>query len=153
MVTLTNHLQLFSQLVNWFMFFCITRTLSNSLETILIVSTLLLVNCNRVFQGNFTYFKAAGLPLPKSPFKKRGTTHSSLSLRHSANKCHNMVVCWSFGLHLYKIEMSISVSWGHSSRVRSHHHVILGRLLYYAFPVSFLGLFHWIWVGGEVQFS
>lgn len=83
--------------------------------------TLLLVYCNRVFQGNFSYFKAAGRQLPKSSFKKSGTTHSSLSLRHSANKCHNMVVCWSFGLHLYKIKMSISVSWGHSSRVRSHH--------------------------------
>ncbi|GMP36255.1 hypothetical protein CsSME_00008442 [Camellia sinensis var. sinensis] len=28
-------LQLFSQLTNWFMFFCFTRTLSNSLETVL----------------------------------------------------------------------------------------------------------------------
>ena len=40
MATLTNHLQLFSQLVNWFMFFCITRTLSNSLETVLTVAGL-----------------------------------------------------------------------------------------------------------------
>ncbi|AQK67796.1 Alg9-like mannosyltransferase family [Zea mays] len=31
---------LFSQLVNWFMFFCITRTLSNSLETVLTVAGL-----------------------------------------------------------------------------------------------------------------
>ncbi|KAF0913032.1 hypothetical protein E2562_019806 [Oryza meyeriana var. granulata] len=31
---------LFSQLVNWFMFFCITRTLSNSMETILTVTGL-----------------------------------------------------------------------------------------------------------------
>lgn len=28
-------LQLFSQLTNWFMFYCFTRTLSNSLETVL----------------------------------------------------------------------------------------------------------------------
>ncbi|KAL5199441.1 hypothetical protein ABZP36_020644 [Zizania latifolia] len=38
-----NHVALwtlFSQLVNWFMFFCITRTLSNSLETVLTVSGL-----------------------------------------------------------------------------------------------------------------
>jgi GPI mannosyltransferase 3 len=33
--TLTPCFQLFSQMVNWFMFFCITRTLSNSLETVL----------------------------------------------------------------------------------------------------------------------
>uniref|UniRef100_A0A0D3EQH2 Mannosyltransferase n=1 Tax=Oryza barthii TaxID=65489 RepID=A0A0D3EQH2_9ORYZ len=31
---------LFSQLVNWFMFFCITRTLSNSMETVLTVTGL-----------------------------------------------------------------------------------------------------------------
>ncbi|XP_062224342.1 mannosyltransferase APTG1 [Phragmites australis] len=31
---------LFSQLINWFMFFCITRTLSNSLETVLTVAGL-----------------------------------------------------------------------------------------------------------------
>ncbi|XP_044955801.1 mannosyltransferase APTG1-like [Hordeum vulgare subsp. vulgare] len=31
---------LFSQLVNWFMFFCITRTLSNSLETVLTLAGL-----------------------------------------------------------------------------------------------------------------
>uniref|UniRef100_J3L8V6 Mannosyltransferase n=1 Tax=Oryza brachyantha TaxID=4533 RepID=J3L8V6_ORYBR len=31
---------LFSQLVNWFMFFCITRTLSNSMETVLTVAGL-----------------------------------------------------------------------------------------------------------------
>ena len=40
MSALTNCLQLFSQLVNWFMFFCITRTLSNSLETVLTVAGL-----------------------------------------------------------------------------------------------------------------
>ncbi len=40
MVTLTSHFQLFSQLVNWFMFFCITRTLSNSMETVLTVTGL-----------------------------------------------------------------------------------------------------------------
>jgi phosphatidylinositol glycan class B len=40
MLALTNSLQLFSQLVNWFMFFCITRTLSNSLETVLTVAGL-----------------------------------------------------------------------------------------------------------------
>lgn len=39
-VTLTNYMQLFCQLVNWFMFFCITRTLSNSLETVLTVAGL-----------------------------------------------------------------------------------------------------------------
>lgn len=33
--TLTACFQLFCQMINWFMFFCITRTLSNSLETVL----------------------------------------------------------------------------------------------------------------------
>ncbi|KAM0838510.1 hypothetical protein ACQ4PT_060924 [Festuca glaucescens] len=36
----TPWFMLFSQLVNWFMFFCITRTLSNSLETVLTVAGL-----------------------------------------------------------------------------------------------------------------
>lgn len=33
-------LQLFSQLTNWFMFFCFNRTLSNSLETVLTLASL-----------------------------------------------------------------------------------------------------------------
>uniref|UniRef100_A0A0D9VB89 Mannosyltransferase n=1 Tax=Leersia perrieri TaxID=77586 RepID=A0A0D9VB89_9ORYZ len=36
----TPWFMLFSQLVNWFMFFCITRTLSNSMETVLTVTGL-----------------------------------------------------------------------------------------------------------------
>lgn len=32
--------QLFAQLVNWFMFFCITRTLANSMETVLTLVSL-----------------------------------------------------------------------------------------------------------------
>lgn len=35
-----NSTQLFAQLVNWFMFFCITRTLSNTLETVLTLMSL-----------------------------------------------------------------------------------------------------------------
>ncbi|CAA0836061.1 Alg9-like mannosyltransferase family [Striga hermonthica] len=38
---------LFAQLTNWFMFFCITRTLSNSLETILTVGSLYYWPCMR----------------------------------------------------------------------------------------------------------
>lgn len=38
---------LFSQLTNWFMFFCITRTLSNSLETVLTVASLYYWPCMR----------------------------------------------------------------------------------------------------------
>jgi GPI mannosyltransferase 3 len=34
LLDLNDPVQLFCQLVNWFMFFCITRTLSNSLETV-----------------------------------------------------------------------------------------------------------------------
>jgi GPI mannosyltransferase 3 len=37
---LNKPVQLFCQLFNWFMFFCITRTLSNSLETVLTVTGL-----------------------------------------------------------------------------------------------------------------
>ncbi|KAI3423779.1 uncharacterized protein J3R85_010785 [Psidium guajava] len=39
---------LFSELTNWFMFFCITRTLSNSLETVLTVMGLYYWPCLRV---------------------------------------------------------------------------------------------------------
>uniref|UniRef100_A0A5B6YXW7 Mannosyltransferase n=1 Tax=Davidia involucrata TaxID=16924 RepID=A0A5B6YXW7_DAVIN len=39
---------LFSQLTNWFMFFCITRTLSNSLETVLTLVGLYYWSCMRV---------------------------------------------------------------------------------------------------------
>lgn len=42
-----NDLQLFAQLTNWFMFFCITRTLSNSLETVLTVVSLYYWPCIR----------------------------------------------------------------------------------------------------------
>ncbi|KAJ8568702.1 hypothetical protein K7X08_028235 [Anisodus acutangulus] len=38
---------LFSQLTNWFMFFCITRTLSNSLETVLTIVSLYYWPCIR----------------------------------------------------------------------------------------------------------
>ncbi|KAL2930395.1 GPI mannosyltransferase 3, partial [Bienertia sinuspersici] len=41
-------LQLFSQLTNWFMFFCCTRTLSNSLETVLTIVSLYYWPCMRV---------------------------------------------------------------------------------------------------------
>ncbi|CAK9140301.1 unnamed protein product [Ilex paraguariensis] len=40
--------RLFAQLTNWFMFFCITRTLSNSLETVLTVVALYYWPCMRV---------------------------------------------------------------------------------------------------------
>jgi GPI mannosyltransferase 3 len=40
LLDLNDPVQLFCQLVNWFMFFCITRTLSNSLETVLTVAGL-----------------------------------------------------------------------------------------------------------------
>lgn len=40
-------LQLFSQLTNWFMFFCFTRTLSNSLETVLTLMGLYYWPCIR----------------------------------------------------------------------------------------------------------
>lgn len=40
--------QLFSQLVNWFMFFCFTRTLSNSLETVLTLVGIYYWPCMRV---------------------------------------------------------------------------------------------------------
>lgn len=39
--------QLFSQLTNWFMFFCLTRTLSNSLETVLTIVSLYYWPCIR----------------------------------------------------------------------------------------------------------
>ncbi|KAL8166170.1 hypothetical protein V2J09_007669 [Rumex salicifolius] len=39
--------ELFSQLTNWFMFFCITRTLSNSLETVLTLASLYYWPCMR----------------------------------------------------------------------------------------------------------
>lgn len=39
--------QLFSQLANWFMFYCFTRTLSNSLETVLTVVSLYFWPCMR----------------------------------------------------------------------------------------------------------
>lgn len=39
---------LFSQLTNWFMFYCITRTLSNSLETVLAIISLYYWPCLRV---------------------------------------------------------------------------------------------------------
>lgn len=40
--------QLFSQLVNWFMFYCFNRTLSNSLETVLTLVGLYYWPCMRV---------------------------------------------------------------------------------------------------------
>lgn len=40
-------LQLFAQMANWFMFFCITRTLSNSLETVLTLVSLYYWPCMR----------------------------------------------------------------------------------------------------------
>lgn len=40
--------QLFSQLVNWFMFFCFNRTFSNSLETVLTLVGLYYWPCMRV---------------------------------------------------------------------------------------------------------
>ncbi|KVI09023.1 GPI mannosyltransferase [Cynara cardunculus var. scolymus] len=43
---------LFSQLTNWFMFYCITRTLSNSLETVLTVVSLYYWPCLRVYSSN-----------------------------------------------------------------------------------------------------
>ncbi|KAJ9540669.1 hypothetical protein OSB04_027175 [Centaurea solstitialis] len=43
---------LFSQLTNWFMFYCITRTLSNSLETVLTVISLYYWPCLRVYSSN-----------------------------------------------------------------------------------------------------
>ncbi|XP_076958345.1 mannosyltransferase APTG1-like [Bidens hawaiensis] len=42
---------LFAQLTNWFMFYCITRTLSNSLETVLTVISLCYWPCLRVNSG------------------------------------------------------------------------------------------------------
>ncbi|KAF5789457.1 putative hexosyltransferase [Helianthus annuus] len=43
---------LFAQLTNWFMFYCITRTLSNSLETVLTVLSLYYWPCLRVNSSN-----------------------------------------------------------------------------------------------------
>ncbi|KAI3747923.1 hypothetical protein L6452_10662 [Arctium lappa] len=43
---------LFSQLTNWFMFYCITRTLSNSLETVLTAVSLYYWPCLRVYSSN-----------------------------------------------------------------------------------------------------
>nr|XP_043629540.1 mannosyltransferase APTG1 isoform X2 [Erigeron canadensis] len=43
---------LFSQLTNWFVFYCITRTLSNSLETVLTVISLYYWPCLRVNSSN-----------------------------------------------------------------------------------------------------
>lgn len=42
-----TQLQLFSQLTNWFMFYCLTRTLSNSLETVLTLVSLYYWPCMR----------------------------------------------------------------------------------------------------------
>ncbi|XP_076889169.1 mannosyltransferase APTG1-like [Bidens hawaiensis] len=42
---------LFAQLTNWFMFYCITRTLSNSLETVLTVISLYYWPCLRINSG------------------------------------------------------------------------------------------------------
>lgn len=44
--------QLFAQLTNWFMFYCITRTLSNSLETVLTVISLYYWPCLRINSSN-----------------------------------------------------------------------------------------------------
>ncbi|KAI5414857.1 hypothetical protein KIW84_040350, partial [Lathyrus oleraceus] len=49
-VTLTIS-QLFSQLSNWFMFYCFSRTLSNSLETVLTLVSLYFWPCMRTSSG------------------------------------------------------------------------------------------------------
>ncbi|KAL6534745.1 Mannosyltransferase aptg1 [Orobanche gracilis] len=46
---------LFAQLTNWFMFFCITRTLSNSLETVLTVVSLYHWPCLRASSGGVRF--------------------------------------------------------------------------------------------------
>ena len=43
--------QLFAQLANWFIFFCITRTLSNTLETVLTLVSLYYWPCIRASSG------------------------------------------------------------------------------------------------------
>ena len=48
--------QLFSQLVNWFMFFCFTRTLSNSLETVLTLVGIYYWPCMRVSSNKAPLF-------------------------------------------------------------------------------------------------
>ncbi|KAL9243696.1 hypothetical protein vseg_017553 [Gypsophila vaccaria] len=45
---------LFSQFVNWFVFFCCTRTLSNSLETVLTIVSLYYWPCMRVATGEIS---------------------------------------------------------------------------------------------------
>ncbi|KAG8372474.1 hypothetical protein BUALT_Bualt12G0069900 [Buddleja alternifolia] len=45
---------LFAELTNWFMFFCITRTLSNSLETVLTIVSLYYWPCMRVSSSTVT---------------------------------------------------------------------------------------------------
>ncbi|XP_058754811.1 mannosyltransferase APTG1 isoform X2 [Vicia villosa] len=46
---------LFSQLSNWFMFYCIARTLSNSLETVLTLVSLYFWPCMRTSSGKSSY--------------------------------------------------------------------------------------------------
>lgn len=47
--------QLFSQLSNWFMFYCFSRTLSNSLETVLTLVSLYFWPCMRTSSGKSSY--------------------------------------------------------------------------------------------------
>jgi phosphatidylinositol glycan class B len=47
--------QLFSQLSNWFMFYCFSRTLSNSLETVLTLVSLYFWPCMRSSSDKSSY--------------------------------------------------------------------------------------------------
>lgn len=53
--------QLFSQLSNWFMFYCFSRTLSNSLETVLTLVSLYFWPCMRSSTNNTFVLRKWGL--------------------------------------------------------------------------------------------
>ena len=79
--------QLFSQLSNWFMFYCFSRTLSNSLETVLTLVSLYFWPCMRP-SSNCSFVS-----------RKWGLAVAAVACAYPTNKCNHMAVClpaWAF---------------------------------------------------------